>query len=44
VQVEVRLAASIGLLTGQSVTPNGGFDRPLTKAQMLAKAGPLIKG
>jgi hypothetical protein len=44
VQVEARHAASIGLLTNQSVTPNGGFDKPLTKAQVLAKAGPLIKG
>jgi hypothetical protein len=43
VQVEARHAAAIGLLTGQSVTPNGGFDKPLTKSQVLAKAGPLIK-
>ena len=43
VQVEARHAASIGLLTGQSVVPNGGFDKPLTKAQVLAAAGPLIK-
>jgi hypothetical protein len=43
VQVEARHAAAIGLLTNQSVTPNGGFDKPLTKAQVLAKAGPLIK-
>jgi hypothetical protein len=43
VQVEARHAAAIGLLTGQPVTPNGGFDKPLTKAQVLAKAGPLIK-
>ncbi len=43
VQVEARHAAAIGLLTGQSVTPDGGFDKPLTKAQVLAKAGPLIK-
>lgn len=44
VQVEARHAASIGLLTNQPVTPDGGFDKPLTKAQVLAKAGPLIKG
>jgi Ferritin-like domain len=44
VQVEARHAAAIGLLTGQSVTPDGGFDKPLTKPQVLAKAGPLIKG
>jgi Ferritin-like domain len=43
VQVEARHAAAIGLLTGQSVTPDGGFDKPLTKAQVLAKAAPLIK-
>jgi hypothetical protein len=43
VQVEARHAAAIGLLTGQPVTPNGGFDKPLTKQQVLAKAGPLIR-
>jgi Ferritin-like domain len=43
VQVEARHAAAVGLLVGQSVTPSGGFDKPLTKAQVLAKAGPLIK-
>lgn len=43
VQVEARHAAAIGLLTNRSVTPDGGFDKPLTKAQVLAKAGPLIK-
>ena len=43
VQVEARHAAAINLLIGQSPTPNQGFDRPLTKAQVLAKAGPLIK-
>ncbi len=43
VQVEARHAAAIGLLTGQSVTPDGGFDKPLSKAKVLAKAGPLIK-
>lgn len=43
VQVEARHAATIGLLTGQSVVPNGGFDKPLSKQQVLAKAGPLIK-
>ncbi|HTA05612.1 MAG TPA: ferritin-like domain-containing protein [Solirubrobacteraceae bacterium] len=43
VQVEARHAAAIDLLIGSSPTPNGGFDRPLTKAQVLAKAGPLIK-
>jgi Ferritin-like domain len=43
VQVEARHAAAIGLLVGESVTPDGGFDKPLTKAAVLAKAGPLIK-
>lgn len=43
VQVEARHAAAIGLLTSQAVTPDGAFDKPLTKAQVLAKAGPLIK-
>ncbi|MGH2874976.1 MAG: ferritin-like domain-containing protein, partial [Solirubrobacteraceae bacterium] len=43
VQVEGRHAASIGVLTGMKVTPNGAFDVPLTKQQVLAKAGPLIK-
>jgi Ferritin-like domain len=43
VQVEARHAAAIDLLIGKSPTPNEGFDRPLTKAQVLAAAGPLIK-
>jgi Ferritin-like domain len=43
VQVEARHAATIGLLTNMSVTPNGAFDEALTKSQVLAKAGPLIK-
>jgi hypothetical protein len=43
VQIEARHAAAIDLLIGRSPTPSGGFDRPLTKAQVLAKAGPLIK-
>src|SRR5581483_9591853 len=43
VQVEARHAAAIGLLTNQPVTPNGGFDKPLTKTQVLKAAGPLIK-
>lgn len=44
VQVEARHAAAIGLLIGQSVVPSGAFDKPLTKPEVLAKAGPLIKG
>ncbi len=43
VQIEARHAASIALLTGDMITPNGAFDKPLSKAQVLAKAGPLIK-
>jgi hypothetical protein len=43
VQVEARHAAAIDLLVNRSPTPNGGFDLPLTKTQVLAKAGPLIK-
>jgi ferritin-like protein len=43
VQVEARHAAAIDLLIGMSPTPNEGFDKPLTKAEVLAKAGPLIK-
>lgn len=43
VQVEARHAAAIALLTGGKITPSGAFDKPLTKAQVLAKAGPLIK-
>jgi Ferritin-like domain len=43
VQIEARHAAAIDLLIGKSPTPDQGFDRPLTKAEVLAKAGPLIK-
>ena len=43
VQVEARHAASIAVLTGAKITPNGAFDKPLTKKQVLAAAGPLIK-
>jgi hypothetical protein len=42
VQVEGRHAAAINLMIGKSPTPNQGFDRPLTKTEVLAKAGPLI--
>jgi hypothetical protein len=41
VQVEARHAAAIALLIGKSPAP-GAFDQPLTKAQVLAAAGPLI--
>ncbi len=43
VQVEARHAASIAVLTGSAITPNGAFDKPLTMSQVLAKARPLIK-
>jgi hypothetical protein len=43
VQIEARHAAAINLLIGKSPTPNEGFDKPLTKAKVLAAAGPLIK-
>jgi Ferritin-like domain len=43
VQIEARHAAAINLLIGMSPTPNQGFDVPLTKTQVLAKADPLIK-
>jgi hypothetical protein len=43
VQTEARHAASIAVLTGQAITPNGAFDKPLTMKQVLAAAGPLIK-
>lgn len=43
VQIEARHAAGINLLIDMSPTPNKGFDVPLTKTQVLAKAGPLIK-
>jgi hypothetical protein len=43
VQIEARHAAAIDLLIEKSPTPSGGFDVPLTKPQVLAKAGPLIK-
>jgi rubrerythrin len=42
VQTEARHAAAINLLIGRSPTPHQGFDPPLTKAQVLATAGPLI--
>lgn len=43
VQTEARHAAAIDLLIGKSPTPNEGFDKPLTKTEVLAAAGPLIK-
>lgn len=42
VQVEARHAAAVNLLIGESPTPDQGFDRPLTKSQVLAKVSPLI--
>ena len=44
VQVEARHAAAIALLTEAKITPNGAFDKPLSKAAVLKAAGPLIKG
>jgi len=43
VQVEARHAAAIALLTGSKITPNGGFDKPLTTTKVLAAVKPLIK-
>jgi Ferritin-like domain len=43
VQVEARHAAAIGLLTNQSVTPSGAFDKPLSTATVLKAVKPLIK-
>jgi Ferritin-like domain len=43
VQVEARHAAAIDLLVDRSPTPNGGFDLPLTKKQVLVGVEPLIK-
>jgi hypothetical protein len=43
VQIEGRHAAAIDLLIKRSPTPNGGFDVPLTKEQVLKKIGPLVK-
>ncbi|HST54785.1 MAG TPA: ferritin-like domain-containing protein [Solirubrobacteraceae bacterium] len=43
VQIEARHAAAINLLLDKTPTPNAGFDKPLSKKQVLAAAGPLIK-
>jgi hypothetical protein len=43
VQVEARHAATIAVLTGKSVTPDGGFDKPLSKQHVLKIASPLIR-
>jgi Ferritin-like domain len=43
VQIEARHAAAIDLLIGKSPTPNEGFDKPLSKTEVLAAADPLIK-
>src|SRR5579875_2499200 len=43
VQIEARHAATVAMITGESITPHGAFDKPLTMKQVLAKAGPLIK-
>ena len=41
--VALAFVTAINLLINKSPTPSGGFDKPLTKAQVLAAAGPLIK-
>ncbi|HEY1687856.1 MAG TPA: ferritin-like domain-containing protein [Solirubrobacteraceae bacterium] len=43
VQVEARHAAAVDLLIGKSPTPSGAFDKPLTQAEVLKIAEPLIK-
>jgi hypothetical protein len=43
VQVEARHAAALALLTESPITPNGAFDKPLTKAAVLKAAAPLIR-
>jgi hypothetical protein len=43
VQVEARHAAAINLLIDKSPTPDSGFDKTLTKAEVLTKVEPLIK-
>ena len=43
VQVEARHAATIALLTSKPVTPDGAFDKPLTKSKVLADVKPLVK-
>jgi len=43
VQIEARHAASIALLTGSQITPNGAFDKPLSSATVLKAVKPLIK-
>jgi hypothetical protein len=43
VQVEARHAAAIAMLTDSPITPNGAFDKPLTKAAVLKAASPLIR-
>jgi len=43
VQVEARHAATVAVITHRAITPHGAFDKALTKHQVLAKAGPLIK-
>jgi hypothetical protein len=43
VQIEARHAAAMNVLVGKSPTPDGGFDKTMTKQQVLAAAGPFIK-
>jgi hypothetical protein len=37
------LALQAGPEAKEKITPSGAFDKPLTKPQVLAAAGPLIK-
>jgi hypothetical protein len=41
--MDSRHAAAIALLSGDQITPSGAFDKPPSKAQVVAKARPLIK-
>ncbi len=40
--VEARHAAVLNTLTGQSITPDGSFAKPMTMAQVLAAVKPFI--
>ena len=42
--VEARHAAAIGLLTGQPISPDGAFARPMTSVDVLAQIAPYISG
>jgi hypothetical protein len=44
VQVEARHAATIGVLASRAVTPDGAFDKPVTRSQALAATGTFTAG